>query len=75
MLSPATDAMRSFISRAALLVKVSARIEEGDTPSANNWAIRYVSTRVFPDPAPAMMSDGPCVLMTASRWALFRFSR
>ena len=46
--------MRSFISRAALLVKVTARIWPGQAlPVARIWASRVVSTRVLPVPAPA----------------------
>ena len=40
--------MRSFISRAALLVKVTARISPGRArPEARMWAMRVVSTRVL----------------------------
>src|SRR6266536_1904618 len=63
---------RSFISRAALLVKVIARIAVGGTPqSRTRWAIRWVSTRVLPDPAPATIRVGPSVASTAWRWASF----
>ncbi len=51
--------IRSRISRDALLVKVTAKIRAGDTPSAISRAIRAVITRVFPDPAPAKISIGP----------------
>src|SRR5699024_6456566 len=37
-------------------------------------AIRRVSTRVFPEPAPATTSRGPPVCVTASRWAGLRSS-
>ena len=51
---------RSFISRAALLVKVTARISHGRArPVARMWAMRVVSTRVLPVPAPASTSTGP----------------
>ncbi len=56
---PTTDAIRSFISRAALLVKVNARTVDGAFPMRNKWAIRMVNTRVFPEPAPAITRLGP----------------
>src|SRR5437762_13183000 len=37
-------------------------------------AMRCVSTRVFPDPAPATISSGPPGWVTASRWTGFRSS-
>ena len=60
---PTSAATRSFISPAALLVKVIARISPGDTSrSAIRYATRCVSTRVLPEPAPATISNGPpCV--------------
>ena len=59
---------RSCISRAALLVKVMASTAVGATRwSLIRWAIRWVSTRVLPDPAPATISVGPSVASTASR--------
>ena len=65
--SPISMAMRLFISRAALLVKVTARICEGKArPVASMWAMRVVSTRVLPVPAPASTSTGPSVVSTAS---------
>ena len=73
---PRTPSSRSRISPAALFVKVMARISCGLTPTADTrWAIRYVSTRVFPEPAPATTSTGPSVASTASRWAGFRSAR
>jgi hypothetical protein len=45
-----------------LLVKVMARISNGDTPCSMRWAMRWVSTRVLPEPAPAMTSSGPSVV-------------
>ena len=57
---------RSRISAAALLVKVMAIISHGATPPS--WimcAMRYVSTRVLPDPAPASTKRGPSVHSTA----------
>ena len=37
--------------------------------------MRWVSTRVLPEPAPATMSSGPSAWMTASRWTGLRPSR
>ena len=52
---PTSFSTLSFISLAALLVKVTAKIEDGSTLKTSiKQAIRYVNTRVFPDPAPAM---------------------
>ena len=57
---PTRAPTRCFISSAALLVKVMARISNGLTPWARmRWAMRWVSTRVLPDPAPATTSSGP----------------
>src|SRR5438128_348106 len=63
---------RSFISPAALLVKVTARIASEGTPRSRiRCAMRCVITRVLPLPAPARMSTGPSVASTASRcWGL-----
>jgi hypothetical protein len=73
---PSCRSTRSFISAAALFVKVIARISFGFTPcAASRCATRWVSTRVFPDPAPAITSSGPSVVRTASRWAGFRSAR
>lgn len=64
---------RSRISSAALLVKVTARMDAGWTPSSSiNHAMRRVMTVVLPEPAPARMSSGPAVCVTASRWGAFR---
>src|SRR5688572_13645843 len=63
---PTRRATRCFISSAALLVNVIARISNGDTPSLMSHAMRCVSTRVLPDPAPAMTSTGPSGCVTAS---------
>src|SRR5687768_8478594 len=65
-LPPACLSTRSFISRAALFVKVTARIREGGTPSRSSRAIRVVITRVLPDPAPAKTITGPPGWATAS---------
>ena len=48
---PTSAPTRVFISSAALLVKVMARISNGLIPwSRMRWAMRCVSTRVLPDP-------------------------
>src|ERR687898_1559018 len=66
---PTSAATRDFISSAALLVNVMARISNGLTPwSRIRWAMRWVSTRVLPDPAPATTSSGPSAWVTASDW-------
>src|SRR4051794_9903129 len=73
---PTRSASRSRISPAALFVNVIARISGGLTPTAfSKWAMRRVSTRVFPEPAPAITSTGPSVDNTASRCAGLRSCR
>ena len=68
--------IRSRISRAALLVKVTASNSHGlARPVARIWASRVVSTRVLPVPAPASTSTGPSVVSTASRCSGFRPAR
>ena len=66
---PTSAATRCFISSAALLVNVMARIEDGGTPSSTRWAILWVRTRVLPEPAPATTSSGPPRWTTASSWS------
>ena len=67
---------RSRISAAALFVNVMASTCQGRTPSsAIMCAMRYVSTRVLPEPAPASTRSGPCVHSAASRWAGLRPER
>ncbi len=57
---PISAPMRSFISRAALLVKVTANICPGQARRvANMCASRVVSTRVLPVPAPAKHQHRP----------------
>src|SRR5919201_6582910 len=74
--SPSRPSQRERISPAALFVKVIARISFGFTPQATiRCATRYVSTRVLPEPAPAITSSGPSVASTASCWAGFRSAR
>ena len=64
--SPTRAMMRARISAAALLVNVTARICHGLTPSTPiRYATRWASTRVLPEPAPARMSSGPSVVVTA----------
>ena len=65
---PTSDATRSRISAAALLVKVMARICPGCTPRAPmRCAMRRVSTAVLPEPATATMSSGRPACRTAAR--------
>ena len=66
---------RSFISLAALLVKVSAKIHSGGIPRSKRWAIRTVITRVLPLPAPAKSNTGLSVKRTACRWGSLRSER
>src|SRR6188474_1297597 len=73
---PTRAPTRDFISSAALFVNVMARISNGLMPWAwIRWAIRWVRTRVLPDPAPAITSSGPSWCSTASRWSGFSPSR
>src|SRR6478672_2893398 len=73
---PTRRSTRSRIAAAALFVKVIARISGGFAPAAaSRCAMRRVSTRVFPEPAPAITSTGPSVVRTASRWAGLRSCR
>ena len=70
---PTSCSTRSRISRAALFVKVIARIWPGATlRSRTRKAIRCVRARVLPLPAPATISTGPSVCSTASRWMSLR---
>ena len=72
---PTSSTTRRRISSAALLVKVMARISHGAaSPVASRWAMRRVSTRVLPEPAPATTSSGPPRCSTAARWGGFRSS-
>ena len=73
---PTIRPTRLFISRAALLVKVTARISFARArPVARMWAMRVVSTRVLPVPAPASTSTGPSRVSTASRCSGLRSAR
>jgi len=73
---PTSSSTRSFISAAALLVKVIARMLPG---WALRWlinqAMRRVRTRVLPEPAPATTSSGAPSWTTAARWGSLRPSR
>ena len=72
---PVFSFTRSSISLAALLVKVRARIWLWGMPLSSMWAMRYVMTLVLPLPAPAMMSSGPSVVVTASNCSWFSSCR
>ena len=64
--SPTSAWIRSRSSPAARLVNVTARIDRGRTPFAPiRYAIRWAITRVLPEPAPARISSGPSVVVTA----------
>ena len=69
---PMSGTMRSAISRAALLVKVTPRMLSGRAPRSISRAMRVVITRVFPEPAPANTSMGPWSCSTAARCAGLR---
>ncbi len=72
MTPPTRWPTRVFISRAALLVKVTARISLGRArPVCSRCAMRAVSALVLPVPAPASTSTGPSSASTAERWAGF----
>ena len=65
--SPTNREILSFISFAALFVKVIARISQGSAFfSPIIYAILCVKTLVFPLPAPAITKTGPSVFTTAS---------
>ena len=73
---PIISPTRVFISRAALLVKVTARISEGRARAMlMMWAMRVVRTRVLPVPAPASTSTGPSSVSTAWRCSGLRSAR
>ena len=58
--------IRSRSSPAARFVNVTARIRHGATClTPTRYAIRCASTRVLPEPAPARISTGPSVVVTA----------
>src|SRR3954451_9501763 len=65
---PTSSSTRSRISVAALLVKLMASSSSARAwPPWTRWAIRWVRTRILPDPAPASTSSGPSGCVTASR--------
>src|SRR5437879_13797188 len=67
---------RASISRAALLVKVTASTECGLAwPVASNQASRVVSTRVWPLPGPARISAEPCGKVTAASCSGLRLAK
>ena len=64
-LSPTTETILSFISLAALFVKVVNNIFEGSIPLAIiYWALAII-TLVLPAPAVAVVSAGPFICLTA----------
>ena len=70
---PSSSSTRSRISCAALLVKVMASSSPARArPVCTSQAMRWVSTRVLPEPAPARMSSGPSPWVTAARWGSFK---
>src|SRR4051794_15908805 len=73
MRPPSSSSTRSRISCAALLVNVIARISSWRARRLiTRCAMRWVSTRVLPEPAPARISSGPSPCSTASRCGGFR---
>src|SRR5690606_28373420 len=74
-LAPTIFEIRFFISRAALLVNVNAKILNGSTPCDIKYAIRKVSTRVLPEPAPAITIIAPSFCNTGARWASLSCSK
>ncbi|MNS53283.1 hypothetical protein D3C72_860340 [compost metagenome] len=69
------DDSRVCISLAALLVKVTARMPAGETrPFWISQAMRVVSTRVLPLPAPARISAGSSGRVTAASCSAFRLA-
>ena len=73
---PTSSVTRSFISPAALLVKVIANISCGLTPrSLIKWAMRLVKTLVLPEPAPATIKSGEPWWVTAALCWGFKSSK
>jgi len=73
---PRIAATLSRISRAALLVNVTASTCDGYAfPCSRICAKRVVRTRVLPVPAPASTSSGPSTASTAARCSGFRRAR
>ena len=74
--SSSSEVTRSRISRAALLVNVTARTWPGKArPVSRICAKRVVSTRVLPVPAPASTKSGPSMVSTAARCSALRRAR
>jgi hypothetical protein len=68
VLRPRSSSTRSRISCAALLVNVMASSSPARARSVRtSQAMRWVRTRVLPEPAPARISSGPSPWVTASR--------
>ena len=66
---------RAIISRAALLVNVTAMTPAAETcPVFSNQAILVVNTRVLPDPAPASINADWGGNVTAESCSGLRFS-
>ena len=62
--------------KAVLMVNVIAKILYGLIPhSSIRYAMRFVKTRVFPEPAPAIINTGPSVCFTALFWQSFNPSK
>jgi len=73
---PMSFSSRRRISAAALLVKVTATICDGQARRvARMWLSRAISTLVLPVPAPARTSTGPSTASAAMRWTSFRSAR
>ena len=69
-------ARRPRISAAAFSVNVTMSIRFGSAAFVcAAYAARWLMTRVLPVPAPARMTSGPLVSVTASRCSSFRVSR
>jgi len=74
--SASASRMRSFISRAALLVNVTARMRRRSTPlSSTRCRYRSVSTRVLPVPAPATTATAEPAAWTAALCSSVSFKR
>ena len=69
--SPTIMEILSFISPAAFFVNVRASMLSEGTPFSSRRAIPLVSTRVYPEPAPATIRTGPSVHPAASRCSGF----
>ena len=72
---PSTPFSRSFSSSAALLVKVMTRTLLAGTPSDSRRATRAVTTRVLPDPGPALTRTAEVLQYTAACCSSFKVAR